>query len=62
MPEKKIELSSIASRWEMDEDEELFRIVTKEESGKTEEEEEDVKLPEWTTTFITPTKSGGEVI
>ena len=46
MPEKKIELSSIASRWEMDEDEELFRIVTKEESGKTEDEVEDVKLPE----------------
>lgn len=39
MPEKKIELSSIASRWEMDEDEELFRVVTKEESGKSPEEE-----------------------
>jgi hypothetical protein len=46
MPEKEVELSSIASRWEMDEDEELFQVVTKEESGKTEEEEEDVKLPE----------------
>ena len=39
MAKEKIELSSIASRWEMDEDEELFRVVTKEESGKTEEEE-----------------------
>jgi hypothetical protein len=39
MPEKEVELSSIASRWEMDEDEELFQVVTKEESGKTEEEE-----------------------
>ena len=46
MPEKEIELSGIASRWQMDEEEELFRVVTKEESGKTEEEEEDVKLPE----------------
>ena len=39
MPEKEVKLSSIASRWEMDEDEELFRVVTKGESGKTEEEE-----------------------
>ena len=33
MPEKEVQLSSIASRWEMDEEEELFRVVTKEESG-----------------------------
>ena len=39
MPEKEVKLSSITSRWEMDEDEELFRVVTKEESGKTPEEE-----------------------
>ena len=39
MSEKEIELSSIASRWEMDENEELFRVVTKEESGKSPEEE-----------------------
>jgi hypothetical protein len=39
MPEKEIELSSIASRWQMDEDEELFKVVKKAESGKTGEEE-----------------------
>ena len=39
MPEKEVKLSSIASRWQMDEDEELFQVVTKEESGKSPEEE-----------------------
>jgi len=39
MAKEKIELSSIASRWQMDEDEELFQVVTKEESGKSPEEE-----------------------
>ena len=39
MPKEEIKLSSIASRWQMDEDEELFKVVTKEESGKTPEEE-----------------------
>ena len=39
MPEKEVEMSGIASRWQMDEEEELFRVVTKEESGKSPEEE-----------------------
>ena len=46
MAKEKIEIASILSRWGADEDEELFQVVTKEESGTTEEEEEDVKLPE----------------
>ena len=39
MAKEKIEIASILSRWGADEDEELFQVVTKEESGKTPEEE-----------------------
>lgn len=39
MTKKEIELASIISRWTADEDEEMFRVVTKAESGKNEEEE-----------------------
>ena len=40
MPKEEIELASLESRWRMDEEEdyELFRVITKEEPGKTEEE------------------------
>jgi hypothetical protein len=41
MPKEKIELASLESRWKMDDEEdyELFRVITKEEPGKSSEEE-----------------------
>lgn len=41
MPKEEIELASLESRWRMDEEEdyELFRVITKEEPGKSSEEE-----------------------
>jgi hypothetical protein len=44
MEKEKPKPGSIESRWRADADEDLFEVLT--ESGTTEEEEEDEKLPE----------------